>query len=64
MAVPTFDFKGITTIPQLSIYLVFFLPLTAVVLTVYAIWMWVYRDERSAPKENKDIARTGEWIIG
>lgn len=39
MAVPTFDFGTIEAIPQWSLYLVIFLPLTAVVL--FAYWVWV-----------------------
>ncbi|KAG7294472.1 hypothetical protein NEMBOFW57_004545 [Staphylotrichum longicolle] len=39
MAVPTFDFTAIEAIPPWSLYLVIFLPLTAVVL--FAYWVWV-----------------------
>ncbi|KAI1499332.1 hypothetical protein F5X99DRAFT_289906 [Biscogniauxia marginata] len=38
MAVPTFDFDAISSIPQWSIYPVLFLPLTVVVMAVYFIW--------------------------
>jgi hypothetical protein len=39
MAVPVFDWGAVTSVPQWSIYLLFFVPMTAVVLLIY--WGWI-----------------------
>jgi hypothetical protein len=38
MAVPVFDWHAVTSVPQWSIYLIFFIPMTVVVLVAYAAW--------------------------
>jgi Mg2+ and Co2+ transporter CorA len=38
MAVPVFDWNAVTTVPPWSIYLIFFVPMTVIVLLVYFAW--------------------------
>jgi len=42
MAVPVFEFESVESIPQWSLYLIIFMPVNAIVLGGYFLWVYIY----------------------